>query len=384
MYVGDNIFELDRLIIPVNVSKTHWFVVCVLLQHAQIVVYDSMPVKGGRMNYLKIVEKYIQSEYAQYNGVDLPYPLEFNLIPCCPGNETTPQQDDNLNNCGVYTAMFMELLVNKKDPSLLNGCQQSIEMNGRYALWQSILCNRPIFFDCYRPPQAGLKQLETESSHIIQNLFPLTWSGIDQTPSVITDGGFSKAEANEKVAKEIGQEDNRIKGTPLLNINFDKKFIADRFKILHSFEEQSKELTNTLNQLDNGEARKGPDLTMCLSFDNGEELLNRIDCDEIHKLSKPEQLITGSPIDYYRCLLIRDHLKEASVSKSDFKCSWIFSTTWMDLLVGTGEYNYNLVKLTDRKWIGKECNHHYSTFWSGDCSNLNTYLLSLSCFVLFH
>ena len=179
MDLGNNIFELDRLIIPVNVQKNHWFVICVLFQHTSIVVYDSLPAEDGRLEYLKtLFNEYILKEYSNFNGVELPYPGEWNLIPCFPKNDIAPRQDKDLNNCGVYTAMFMELLINKVEPLLLNGCLQNIETSGRYALWQSILSNRPIFFDCYRPPQEGTLRSQNDPSVGMHNLFPLTSSGI--------------------------------------------------------------------------------------------------------------------------------------------------------------------------------------------------------------
>ena len=121
---------MDRLIIPVNVTKNHWFVICVLFGDTRIVVYDSLPAKDGRMTYLNKVFNYIQQKYFDCNGEDLP--KKWRLFPCYENNTVAPRQGGNLN-CGVYTAMFMELLLNKMDPSLLIACQANIETNGRHA-----------------------------------------------------------------------------------------------------------------------------------------------------------------------------------------------------------------------------------------------------------
>ena len=140
--------------------------------------YDSLPAKCGRMKYLEKVLEYIKTEYRNINnGAELKHEAgDWQLHPCYKGDGKAPHQDGQLHNCAIYTSLFMEILVNKKDPLLLNECKSEIENHGRFALWQSIQLNRPIFHNCTTRPQQATNQHLIERPKPLLEMFPLSSS----------------------------------------------------------------------------------------------------------------------------------------------------------------------------------------------------------------
>ena len=171
---GENIFALDKLIIPVNVMNSHWFVVCVDFAKEEIKAYDSFPPrKGGRMQYLELVFRYIKEEYERYHKCQLPFLHDWKLIPCPRGNQSVPVQIPGLNNCGVYTCILMELLMNNVNTCTLSNdeVQSAIEYSGRRSLWYSINKNRPIFQNYYQPRAYKERRFNDQPSSMTA-LFP--------------------------------------------------------------------------------------------------------------------------------------------------------------------------------------------------------------------
>ena len=166
---GGSIFALNRLIIPVNVPGTHWFVICVYFREHKIKAYDSLPPEeGGRMEYLELIHAYIADEYAACNkGAKMP---AWELIPCLPGNKDAPRQDKDLHNCAIYTCLFMECLINHIDPWILShtDIQSNIERNGRQALLQALNKSKPIFHSTYnrnKVKNKGDVSIQTKSNN---------------------------------------------------------------------------------------------------------------------------------------------------------------------------------------------------------------------------
>ena len=149
--LGDNIFSLGKLIIPVNITNNHWFVICADFDKEEIQAYDSCPANDGRLPYLEIVFQYLQYEYLRCHEVQLPFPANWKLIPCPPQNQIVPLQFEHNNNCCVYTCVLMEFLLNNIDPWNLadSDVQFALEYTGRLSLWYSIQNNRTIFQNHY-------------------------------------------------------------------------------------------------------------------------------------------------------------------------------------------------------------------------------------------
>ena len=73
---------------------------------------------------------------------------------------------------------------------------------------------------------------------------------------------------------------------------------------------------------------------------------------DIYALLKCEAFISDAPINYYRCLLIREELNQTlTYTKSTGERSWIHTTVFMERLMNHG--GYNAVKQMDRRYIGK-------------------------------
>ena len=166
---------MDRLIIPVNVPNTHWFVICVFFQERKIQAYDTSPVKDGRLHYIKAVFNYIQLEYEAYNGESLSDPEGWKLVPCYKDNNDNivPVQDPRLSNCGVFSCLIMELLMNKIDPWILNDYRLNVDTDGRFALFHSIKFNKPVFQHYYTPDCLSVERCKN-GPYNWEELFPLT------------------------------------------------------------------------------------------------------------------------------------------------------------------------------------------------------------------
>ena len=104
-----NLFELDKLIIPVNAGNFHWFLCVAHIQQRRIKVYDS--TCGDRTAYLDSLKLYLKDEAEKLEKLGTVVPGElrdldsWELIDADPKN--TPQQT-NAFDCGVYTCTFAE------------------------------------------------------------------------------------------------------------------------------------------------------------------------------------------------------------------------------------------------------------------------------------
>ena len=97
--------------------------------------------------------RYIQDEYTAIHQTVLPNLADWELIPCLPNNRIMPQQIPGLNNCGIYTCIVMEFLLNGIDICLLTDQQLNwdLELNGRSAIFLAIKNNKPLFQSWYTP-----------------------------------------------------------------------------------------------------------------------------------------------------------------------------------------------------------------------------------------
>jgi sentrin-specific protease 1 len=98
-----NIFELDKIVMPVNVGGMHWCLAVIYIQEKKIQYYDSM--SGSGMSTLKILKRYLVEEKDNKMKEKLD-PAEWTLVPTENG---TPQQNNGCD-CGVFTCMFADYL----------------------------------------------------------------------------------------------------------------------------------------------------------------------------------------------------------------------------------------------------------------------------------
>jgi len=111
-HLDGNIFLLEKLLIPVNISGHHFFTICVFMQEQIIQAYDSLPDPvTGRMPYLQKVFLYLQAEHKhKYKGSELPNLPSWELKPSSP-LDAVPRQSSYSNDCGIYTCLFMDFLL---------------------------------------------------------------------------------------------------------------------------------------------------------------------------------------------------------------------------------------------------------------------------------
>ena len=154
-HTGGSIFALDKLIIPVNITKLHWFAIVVDFRGKTITAYDSLPEDNttGQDAYLSKVEKYLlgvekrkEGQPDTYYGEGIIMPEgKWKRIPCKKGSGLAPRQVKGSNDCGVHLCLFMDLVMKDMEPRLLIDSTVNVTRFGRYALCRAICMNKPIF-----------------------------------------------------------------------------------------------------------------------------------------------------------------------------------------------------------------------------------------------
>jgi hypothetical protein len=85
---GKDIFNLDKIIFPINQCRMHWQCAVAFMQEKRIQMYDSMGSKS--MHYLQSLLQYVKDEHHAKKGYPLPDAQEWRLVPC--DNAITPGQ----------------------------------------------------------------------------------------------------------------------------------------------------------------------------------------------------------------------------------------------------------------------------------------------------
>lgn len=98
-----DIFAMDKIFVPVNVSNTHWCLAVIFMTEKRIQYFDSMNGPGQRC--LEVLLRYLhdEMEHKKQHKFDAE---GWKLVPTAPG---TPQQE-NGSDCGVFTCMFADFL----------------------------------------------------------------------------------------------------------------------------------------------------------------------------------------------------------------------------------------------------------------------------------
>ena len=84
---GKDIFKLDKVFFPINQGQMHWLCACAFIAEKRIEIYDSMGSPGQK--YLKAIFQYLQDDYKDKNGTQMPDLDDWELVPC---RDSTPQQ----------------------------------------------------------------------------------------------------------------------------------------------------------------------------------------------------------------------------------------------------------------------------------------------------
>jgi Ulp1 family protease len=146
---GGNIFQLDKLLIPLNIKKHHWLLAVVFMKERRVQIFDSSPYCStgnySHRAYLTIIKNYLNDEHmVKYEGKQLPKkgPKGWCFHSCPSGNTIVPQQGGT-NDCGVFVCYFMDLVMDHCPISDLT--QEAIEEHGRDWIGATIL-NKDIEF----------------------------------------------------------------------------------------------------------------------------------------------------------------------------------------------------------------------------------------------
>jgi hypothetical protein len=101
----DDIFELDKILIPINVSNTHWIAAMVLMADRSIQIYDPYPMEGNSYTqlYFDQILRFLGDEHFNKKGVALPATSSWHLVLQDPQLPTQPNGYD----CGVYVSAFI-------------------------------------------------------------------------------------------------------------------------------------------------------------------------------------------------------------------------------------------------------------------------------------
>jgi sentrin-specific protease 1 len=124
---GKNLFDLDKLFIPINQDNAHWMLVLVSFQECCIRFYDSQ--KGDRRSgpdqkYLRWINMYICDKHK--------LPLHDWK------SEVTPPETPTQRNgydCGVFVCSFVELIIAGRP---LTFCQEDVTRNRNCIAWTLI------------------------------------------------------------------------------------------------------------------------------------------------------------------------------------------------------------------------------------------------------
>lgn len=101
---GKDIFMLDKIFFPCNISNVHWACVVIYIQDKRIQFYDSMG--GDGMHYINGLMSYIKDEWNTQKGGKLPNIDDWELISC---TKNIPRQENGFD-CGVFACMFADFL----------------------------------------------------------------------------------------------------------------------------------------------------------------------------------------------------------------------------------------------------------------------------------
>jgi Ulp1 family protease len=109
-YPNNDIFAMDKLIIPINITNYHWACVSVSIPQRTITYHDSSP--GDGMKYLESIQRYVFDEYKQTHKQDYPKKNEWILVP---GSSKTSPKQDNGFDCGIFTCANADCLMRGQD-----------------------------------------------------------------------------------------------------------------------------------------------------------------------------------------------------------------------------------------------------------------------------
>lgn len=103
---GINLFEVDRIFIPVNTKNTHWTLLVLHMQEKEVHYYDSRPLDQTRLEVLfDSMKRWLVDEARKYANNENYDNSEWKLVV-----DDCPEQT-NWYDCGVFTIMNADFLM---------------------------------------------------------------------------------------------------------------------------------------------------------------------------------------------------------------------------------------------------------------------------------
>ena len=102
----NDLFDLKKLFIPMNIPGQHWFLIIVDFAEAEIGAYNSNPVKTSRIEYLYNVQRYLNDEWEENKQKR----QENRNRPRWKISDVDVSRNEVQGNgfdCGVFTCMFI-------------------------------------------------------------------------------------------------------------------------------------------------------------------------------------------------------------------------------------------------------------------------------------
>jgi sentrin-specific protease 1 len=99
-----NIFDMDKLFVPINIGDMHWCMAILFMQEKRIQYYDSIDgsYRTGR-RYIELLLRYVSDEHMRVYGS----PLEVGEWELWCSTRSTPTQE-NGSDCGVFSLMVAD------------------------------------------------------------------------------------------------------------------------------------------------------------------------------------------------------------------------------------------------------------------------------------
>ena len=128
---GD-IFELEKLFIPINIDNMHWILAVIYMQEKRIQIYDSYNSPG--IIYLNNLIEYLKCEYQDKKNAIGNW-KNWNLVSC---QDDTPSQT-NSYDCGVFVCMYIQFIADNRE---LNFNQDDVSSYRKFIAYQLAILNK--------------------------------------------------------------------------------------------------------------------------------------------------------------------------------------------------------------------------------------------------
>lgn len=128
-----NVFEKDRVIVPINIMSTHWALAVVDNKRKTISYFDSLASRGN-VSAVELLQVYMSKEAER---LLLP-PVTYDLIP----GEKTPQQQNGFD-CGVFTCTVAKFMSREQPLSFGQQDMRNIRRRMAYEIILQTLLDNP-------------------------------------------------------------------------------------------------------------------------------------------------------------------------------------------------------------------------------------------------